>query len=364
MRSRVGGDHTGVPYLWPTSLRLPRRPPKLVYLDLGHWISLAKASGGHAGGRDYAEALTACTDAARAGRAVFPISDTIYIEVGKIASHRQRRDLREVVERLSGFKVVTARHVISAHEIEALLNHLVAPNPQPIVEMDYLDWGVARALGLVGGFSVQSAAGEDVTAAVRASHPLGPQGVDALLGHAELLLNRQVLEGPTPEEEPTLREFGWHLARIREIGAKRAEQEIEQAARFDEEPQWRRGRIRDVVAAREILIEVNELLARGVAERGLALEQLFPKPQDARRAFDSMPSFDVAVSLKTELHRDSNHRWTSNDIHDIDALGSTLAYCDIVVTDKAIASAARRARLPERLGTTLLSSLHDLLACI
>jgi len=364
MRSRVGGDYTGVPYLWPTSLRQPRRPPKLVYLDLGHWISLAKASGGHAGGRDYAEALTACTDAARTGRAVFPISDTIYIEVGKIASHRQRRDLREVIERLSGYKVVTARHVISTHEIEALLDHLVAPNPEPIVEMDHLAWGVARAFGLVGGFSVRSAGGEDVTDAVRASDPRGPQAVDALLGQAELLLNRQVLEGPTVEEEPALRELGWDPTKTREIGEKRAAQEVKQAARFDEEPRWRRGRIRDVVAAREVFIEVNGPLFRGAMERGATLERLLPQPQDARQAFDSMPSFDVAVSLKTELHRDANHHWTSNDIHDIDALGSTLAYCDVVVTDKAIESAARRARLPERLGTTLLSSLDDLRACI
>ena len=39
----------------------------------------------------------------------------------------------------------------------------------------------------------------------------------------------------------------------------------------------------------------------------------------ARRAFDSMPSLDVAVTLKTALHRDSEHRWTTNDIQDIDA---------------------------------------------
>ncbi len=73
-----------------------------------------------------------------------------------------------------------------------------------------------------------------------------------------------------------------------------------------------------------------------------------------------MPSFDVAVTLKTEYHRDRLHHWTTNDIHDIDALGSTLPYCDIVVTDKAVASHALRTGLAERLGTVVLSQLNDL----
>jgi hypothetical protein len=71
----------------------------------------------------------------------------------------------------------------------------------------------------------------------------------------------------------------------------------EQVRRFDQDPRWRRGRIRDVVAAREILIEINEALSRGLAERGAILEAVFPRMEDTRH-IDSMPSFDVAVTLK------------------------------------------------------------------
>ena len=48
----------------------------------------------------------------------------------------------------------------------------------------------------------------------------------------------------------------------------------------------------------------------------------------------------------------------------IDALGSTLPYCDIVVTDRAVASHARQTGLAERLGTTVLSTLLDLPALL
>ena len=88
----------------------------------------------------------------------------------------------------------------------------------------------------------------------------------------ELVLNRQVLEGPTLEEEPALRELGWDP---RDSRNRREEGRAgtEQAARFDEESRWRRGRIRDVVAAREVLIEVNGPLFRGAMERGATLER-------------------------------------------------------------------------------------------
>jgi hypothetical protein len=73
-----------------------------------------------------------------------------------------------------------------------------------------------------------------------------------------------------------------------------------------------------------------------------------------------MPSVDVAVTIKTALHKNKEHRWTPNDIADIDALGSTIPYCDVVVTDTAMASLANETGLAERLETTVLSSLPEL----
>jgi hypothetical protein len=355
-----GADRVEVPYVWPPTLITLPRPPKLVYLDLNQWIALAKASAGHRDGARYQEALDLCTAAVDDGRAVFPISDSIYSEVSKIGPHRQRRDLREVIERVCGYRVVASRSVISAHEIEALLDDLIGPNPHPINTMDYLDWGVARAFGLVGGFRIRDASGGDVTTEVRSRHPDGPEAFDRVLAQAELELNRKTLEGPTPDEEPELRADGWEPTAAQQISERRANQEIEQVARFNEDPSWRRGRVRDVVAAREVLVEINDALYRGFAERGASLDSVFSDVGQTRRAFDSMPSFDVAVTLKTSYHRDPNHRWTTNDVHDIDAMGSTLPYCDIVVTDKAMASHIHRTALSDRLQTVALARLSEL----
>jgi hypothetical protein len=73
-------------------------------------------------------------------RQSFQFSDSIYFEISKIGNYRQRRDLREVIETLCRFMVVTSRSVVSSHEIEALLDRIAGPNPNPVNRMDYLDW--------------------------------------------------------------------------------------------------------------------------------------------------------------------------------------------------------------------------------
>lgn len=358
---RDGVDRVPASYVWPATLRFPACERKLIYLDLNHWISLAKAVSGHDDGVVHRPILDRCVRAVKDGRAIFPISDTTYLEILKIKQHRQRRDLREAIELVSRFVVVAARPTVSVHEIETILDSVAGPNPQPLGTLNYLGWGVARAFGRVGGFRVKNQRGEDVTEEVRASHPLGPERFDSVLAAAELELNRQVLDGPTPQEEPELRKLGWDPTLILKVAERRAERELEQVHRFDQDPQWRRGRIRDVVTAREILIEINSPLSRGLQQRGLTLEAVFSDSQVARRICDSMPSFDVAVTLKTSYHRDPNHRWTPNDIHDIDVLGSTLPYCDVVVTDKEVSSHAERTGLTDDLNVIVLSQLSELL---
>jgi hypothetical protein len=243
-----------------------------------------------------------------------------------------------------------------------MLDARIGPSRDPINEMMYLDWGVMRAFGLDGSLRVYSeATGEDVTDEARAQHPGGPEEFDRIIREGQLRLNRSVLEGPASEqEEASLRASGWNPRAAFEVAERRAQQEIEQVARFDADPVWRNGRIRDVVAAREILIEVNSHLWKGVTDRGADLDDVFTDPETTMAILNEMPSFDVAVTIKTEYHKDPRHPWRTNDIADIDALGSTLPYCDIVVTDKAIASHAQRTGLAGRLGTTLLSSLQDL----
>jgi hypothetical protein len=351
-------------YVWPKTLRLSPRPPKLIYLDLLHWVSLAKANSGHRDGNRYVDVLGACVSAVEGGVAVFPISDAIYMEVSKIGQHRQRRDLRDVIELVSQYRVITSRVIIAKHEVEALLDELVGPSSRPINEMDYLDWGVARAFGMVGGFRIKdSETDEDVTEEAAAKYADGPEAFYRKLAWAELELNRKTLEGPTAEEEPALLADGWNPRAGYEVAAQRAAQEMEQVERFNDDPAWRGERIRDVIAAREVIIEINRMLYEGLADRRASLDDVLHENdiEKTRRFFNSMPSFDVSVSMKTAYHRNPAHRWKPNHIHDIDALASTVPYCDIVVTDKEAASHLLQTGVAGRFQTTVLSRVEDLI---
>ena len=348
-------------YSWPATLRVPTTSGRLVYLDLNHWIALAKALSGHHEGRRDRDILERLLHAVERAHAVFPLSLPIYVEVMKIREHRRRSDLRKVIERLSGFAVVTNRHVITTHEVEALLDELVGLNPNPINPMTYLDWGVFRALGMSGGINVVTREGEDVTSSVRNRFSGGPYEFDRILNEGMVNLNREVLDGPSPQDEPSFREKGYSPDRILERYVQEAAAERSWARLLDEHPRWRRGRLRDAVSAREVAFHINEIVTVAANARGLeAFDDILRGVEAPRRAFDAMPSFDVAVTLKTALHRNAQHQWTNNHIHDIHALASTLPYCDVVLTDREMAALIRRCKLDQWLGTIVLHNLQDL----
>ncbi len=348
--------------LWPTTLRLPTRPPKLIYLDLNHWIGLAKAYSGHLDGKKHMCVLEACLKTANDGKAVFPLSAEIYSEIAKITNYRQRRDLREVIEQVCRYVVVTSLANVAAHEIETALDQMVGPNPVPLNTIDYLDWGVSRAFGKAGEIRIKSPDGDDITEEARRTFPDGPEAFNAILWNAQLELNRKVIEGPTPQEEPQFREVGWSPEVIVQGAERKASDERAQARRLDMDPKWRLGRIRDVITAREAIIEVGDIFAEGFAARGLgAADQFFAaKLDDLRSIYSAMPSLDVAVTLKMSLHRDPNHRWMNNDVYDIKALALTIPYCDVVVTDRSMWSHVTRHKLQERYDTDVISQLAEL----
>lgn len=85
----TASEGQGVRYCWPRTLR---RPPdtQIAYLDLNHWITLAKAYSGHRDGRRQRDILDRLLQSVQAGEAVYPISFAIYVEIMKIRDRRHR----------------------------------------------------------------------------------------------------------------------------------------------------------------------------------------------------------------------------------------------------------------------------------
>jgi hypothetical protein len=128
MRTEVT-DIVDPPLAWPTTLRRPAEGRPIVYLDLNHWISLAKATVGHAQGDAFKECLERCQSAVNSGRATFVLAGAHYSEILKVGSPRQRRDLADVVESLTRFRALVSRVTVMKLELAAALDFVLGPDP-------------------------------------------------------------------------------------------------------------------------------------------------------------------------------------------------------------------------------------------
>ena len=358
---QLGVEHSEVAYVWPENLLRPEPGLRLVYLDLNHWIGLAKAATGHEDGARYQDALAALRQAKSTGSFLFPLSGTHYMELAGIASERHRADIAQVMEELSDFASLLTLAGLMRLEIDAAVGARLGPRPVPYEPVPLVGFGVGPAFGLRGGLRIRSSAdGADVTDEQRDNWPEGEAAFDTFLADLNRRFERMMLIGPSREDEPQLRASGWDPTVARRIAENRAAAEQQLAAELAEDPQLRKRQVRDVVSATYLAFDANNLLEDALKDRHATLDDLITEQGAAREFTDSLPSADVFISLKTALHRNPQTRWTPNTMFDIDALSVAVPYCQVVAADHAAADALNRSGVAARLGTTVVSKPADL----
>jgi hypothetical protein len=315
---------------------------------------------GHSKGAASVGVLDACRKARRDGLAIFPLSNSHYVEISKIKDPRQRRDLAVVMEELSGFVTLINPSVLKKIELDAVLQTRLGPSPTQWTNYPVVGYGVSFSFGRPMRPQLVNPDGEDVTDQFR-QFPGGGE----LLHDMALALERAVLTGPSDAEAAQLRASGWDPEAAWRIAESRANEEREQARRIDEatDKNWRKGRLRDMISAREMHIELQDTLRAAVLERGAtALDPWLDGRKELRQLVRAMPSSEVVIELKTAMHRNGQRAraWQPNDVVDMDALSLAVPYCNIVVTEQHAHHVLRTARLHERMRTTLLRDLTDL----
>lgn len=86
-------------------------------------------------------------------------------------------------------------------------------------------------------------------------------------------------------------------------------------------------------------------------------------PQDkesAEKFLESMPSTNISFRLTYERDKWYRRAVQPNDSADINHLAVGIAYCDVVVTEKAFGSLAKQLRLDKKYGCTVVCSLKEL----
>ncbi len=327
--------------VWPPRLNLPSRLPALVYLDLNHYINMAKVVLSKVAPDGNRELLTSARRAAADGRAVFVLSATHLMEVTAIKDPRQRADIADVMGELSNFTYMLGRPLIQQFEVEGSLAELVGPQIFDLKPLDLLGFGAGYPFGLVTSVSLE---GEGAAAADRIRENAGQQTLDQFLAVLQREAQLFFLNGG---------DTGHPAGNWRSILDSRANREIAQAAAIDADPGYPMDKLRSIVTVNEVGVELKEIIAGQLAESGRAPDEVLPTPEIAHRFTDGMPSTRVAIAMKTHYFKNASKNWTSNDVHDIDALAVAVAYCDAVYSDKQAMHAVRSSRELNVFGTVL-----------
>jgi hypothetical protein len=323
--------------VWP-EVAWPAVPS--VYVDLNHYIYMARTLDGDRTAPTGYDALFAqLCRAVDGGRIVVPLSTVHLAELAGIEDPKQRRAVASVMERVSGFRYVLGRPLIARLEIgagmRAVSSEATSGDPISLINPGF-GWAFGRPMTPTIKHKVT---GQDVT--IQARQQMGAELFDHFMREAVYMTERAMLDGPSDEDLPSLRNaYGYAPEAAQQGHQSRLDFELELVELLHREPKWRSGRLRDVVSAREVVYEWLDAIEEARRSRIIGGLDIVEFDQPMFLAFCAgMPHVQVAISIKTRYHRNPNHKWSTNDIHDIDALSVAYAYCDAVFTDKAARSA-------------------------
>jgi hypothetical protein len=218
----------------------------LVYLDLNHYIQLAKASRAAAGhtsetGRairvlpGYEALLASARRAKLKRRAVFPLSSVHCMEVAHaVPSPRQRGHVADIMEELSDFAYILGRSSLVQLEISAGLDkHYGRPasyEAAPLLKNSAL-WAFGRNSGYK---FVNEYTGEDLEPRLRKE--LGDETFENQLAEMDYIRERKLLEGPQDAEIADLRENGYPPETYKVGSQTRLDFELQTSAILNKDP--------------------------------------------------------------------------------------------------------------------------------
>jgi len=341
--------------------RVTRPLVPLVYLDLNHYINLAKANIAASDPTKaskvlagYPELLEAARKAQADGRVIFPLSSVHMLEMAaRVPSPRQRADVADVMEELSGFTYMMGRPTLARLEIDASLDLLYGAPEDPDTYLPLLGSSFAWAFGRIVNLRTTDGTGADTSARVR--ERMGEAAYEAFVAQADYIRERKMLEGPADADLPPLRKRGYNPEQARASTRSRLgfEQETTQVLAAD--PQWRtNGRLRDVISARDISDEWLDIFVRHLQDREDAgLPHDLPEADQIPEFWAAMPQAQVAISIKTRYHRNAGRTWKTNDIADLDAISIAYPYSDAVLTDQEARAAMKDSPDLRPIGTYL-----------
>ncbi len=307
---------------------------KVLYIDLNHWINLAKAR--KKGDLALEQRLETLVDS---GKIVIPISAVHIMEACSILKDKQRQDLASMLRNLSRGFVLRNLENVRYIEMESRIgNHYGIPMPQDIRPF-VLAKGYLRAFGEPRIDFSQMQKIDPVKSAEVEREFLQILDNERSL---DLILSEYVPKLAKESAEAKLIRFGHNSARLAAKGKNLREAE------------------KDCVL--ELAKEFAKLAAQVANDLKLSndlLKSNQPKHFWTKEYMLSVPTVNVWSKLSLYLSRCITQDITVNHLYDMGHLAVALPYCDIVVADSEMAHLLTFRKLNNIYGTVVYSSLES-----
>lgn len=178
---------------------------------------------------------------------MFPLGESHLWEISKITDPKQRGHLADILETLSDFQYLLGRTSIAELEFEAGIAKVVGEDVTSRSLM-LVRPTVGQVFGRVGGVNIVDEGGNDVSDSVRAA--MSDAEFGALKAKLNYKFERGILRGPSDQDVVALRgnldyrpevAIASHQSRVGwELNTERV---------LNRDPNWRRGRLRDLIGA-------------------------------------------------------------------------------------------------------------------
>jgi len=305
---------------------------RTIYLDQMQWIQLARAYHG----RSTDPALRAVLDfviaARETGQARFPLSLAHYLETAHRGDIASRSRLATVMRELSGGLRLASPERVVEREIDIALRLEFGPRVRDRRPFSLVERGLGQLTGVPGRFRLVGSG---------LAH-IAPERIAEVENRANEMLDEVLLSGVAPFATATppppsvdtsgpARKFQAGLAGLAALHAK-----------MDTATRSRAIYAQTMVDIRDAIDEA--LVAHGVTWDEFAMLRL----EGWMRFLDNMPSRRVDMHLRRQWASNASLPAKVTDLNDWAYVGTAVAYCDVVVTERQLADLANRPGLTKK----------------
>jgi hypothetical protein len=315
--------------------------PRFVFLDLNHWIYLAKAYQGKPHRPAHEDLLAPLLAAVGRDEVRLPINYLHLIELARSSRNERRTDLGTIFELFGrGWYIAAWSHILPREFDRAVAKVLELATIPPLPEV----FGRGLYFGLPPSSRVQL------------RHELGPSAFAELERIAQLPgATLDVVSSPS--EENRHRQNASIAARA--VKDTDAIEKDRQAFRSDPKEVHRRAKMAEYIRS------FHDQLASSLSSVGYNLDSFFSRgPEFVVRFWSEVPSLHADCELTLYRDRQWSRAVDPNDIVDIAHIALTVPYCSAVVVERFWARALKETGVAQKYGTAVCTDLEELRAFI